>query len=410
MIRRLAISLLGAGLLSAMLAAPASSEPDTYPPSTVGVIGCSNTDQHISGYLTASDVDVLAPIPDLGGGSLKRWYTNERNHWAIYQDHEPPGGYQAVWIQVCLKTSEHSGTFSEEHRTWMSYVADEVARRSGSIPVFVSPLNFYVDGHVCPATGPAGQAIAVEIADWAAATLDNVERGPDTGPLGPAELSGDDCHLNTAGKAVVGEQLVAWFDDNQSGGGTDPGDGQSAGEEPFVDISDSVFEADILWIAGAGITRGCNPPTNDRFCPDQPVTRGQMAAFLSRALDLTHTGSWGFRDTSGSIFEQDIDRLAAARITLGCNPPTNDLFCPDQPVTRGQMAAFLSRALDLTHTGSWGFRDTSGSIFEQDIDRLAAARITLGCNPPTNDLFCPDQPVTRGQMAAFLHRAARMLP
>ena len=54
----------------------------------------------------------------------------------------------------------------------------------------------------------------------------------------------------------------------------------------FVDDDVSVFEADIERLAAAGITRGCNPPVNDRFCPDDPVTRGQMAAFLHRALTL----------------------------------------------------------------------------------------------------------------------------
>ena len=46
------------------------------------------------------------------------------------------------------------------------------------------------------------------------------------------------------------------------------------------------------------------------------------------------------------MFETDIERIAQAGITLGCNPPTNDRFCPDDTVTRGQMAAFLSRMLD----------------------------------------------------------------
>jgi hypothetical protein len=50
----------------------------------------------------------------------------------------------------------------------------------------------------------------------------------------------------------------------------------------FVDDDTSVFEADIEWLAGAGVTRGCNPPTNDRFCPNDEVTRGQMAAFMRR--------------------------------------------------------------------------------------------------------------------------------
>jgi hypothetical protein len=37
-------------------------------------------------------------------------------------------------------------------------------------------------------------------------------------------------------------------------------------------------------LANAGVTRGCNPPDNDRFCPEEVVTRQQLAAFLRRAL------------------------------------------------------------------------------------------------------------------------------
>lgn len=50
----------------------------------------------------------------------------------------------------------------------------------------------------------------------------------------------------------------------------------------FTDDDDSVFEDDIEWLAGAGVTLGCNPPTNDRYCPENNVSRGQMAAFLRR--------------------------------------------------------------------------------------------------------------------------------
>jgi hypothetical protein len=51
----------------------------------------------------------------------------------------------------------------------------------------------------------------------------------------------------------------------------------------FTDVADSnVFHDDIAWLADLGITKGCNPPTNDRFCPGDNVTRGQMAAFLHR--------------------------------------------------------------------------------------------------------------------------------
>jgi hypothetical protein len=181
---------------------------------------------------------------------------------------------------------------------------------------------------------------------------------------------------------------------------TPPGRGR------FVDDDSSIFEADIEWMADQGITKGCNPPLNDRFCPDDTVTRGQMAAFLVRGLDLTDRLDNPFRDDDGSIFEADIERLAAAGITRGCNPPVNDRFCPDDPVTRGEMAALLVRALDYTDDGGGDlFDDDDDSIFEGDIDRLGTAGVTKGCNPPANDRYCPDDVVTRGQMAAFLHRA-----
>jgi len=182
---------------------------------------------------------------------------------------------------------------------------------------------------------------------------------------------------------------------------------EGPGPGSFVDDDGSVFEGDIEWLAATGITKGCNPPTNDRFCPDDFVTRGQMAAFLVRGMGYTDDGGGDlFIDDDDSIFEGDIDRLGTAGVTKGCNPPTNDRFCPTDLVTRGQMGAFLVRALGLTDDGGGDlFIDDDGSSFEKDIDILGTAGVTKGCNPPVNDRFCPNDFVTRGQMAAFLHRA-----
>jgi hypothetical protein len=47
---------------------------------------------------------------------------------------------------------------------------------------------------------------------------------------------------------------------------------------------------------------------------------------------------------AGHIFFQEIEALAASGITLGCGGGN---FCPDDYVTRGQMAAFFSRGLGL---------------------------------------------------------------
>jgi hypothetical protein len=76
-----------------------------------------------------------------------------------------------------------------------------------------------------------------------------------------------------------------------------------------------------------------------------------MAAFLVRAFDYSDPGEGNlFIDDDGLIFEGDIDRLGTSGITKGCNPPANDRFCPNDPVLRDQMASFLGRALELTPT------------------------------------------------------------
>ena len=179
----------------------------------------------------------------------------------------------------------------------------------------------------------------------------------------------------------------------------------------FVDDDGNVHEDNIERIAAAGITKGCNPPVNDRYCPGGNVTRGQMAALLNRALRLPAANRDSFVDDDDSIFENDINRLAAAGITKGCNPPRNDRFCPEGKVTRGQMAAFLVRGFVLrAGFGSDLFIDDDGSVFEGDIDRLGTARVTRGCNPPTNTRYCPDALVKRDQMASLLARALDTTP
>jgi len=178
----------------------------------------------------------------------------------------------------------------------------------------------------------------------------------------------------------------------------------------FSDDDWNIHEPLINAIAAAGITYGCNPPDNDHYCPDRPVTREQMAAFLTRAFGYTVTAPDPFSDDDGSIFEGDIERIAAAGITTGCNPPTNDRFCPYDPVTRAQMASFLTRALGLSPETAGPFVDVAGNTHLTSINAIAAAGITRGCNPPDNDRFCPDDPVTRAQMASLLARALGLTP
>ena len=170
----------------------------------------------------------------------------------------------------------------------------------------------------------------------------------------------------------------------------------------FVDVGpDHTFEADIAWLAVQGITHGCDP-AQTRFCPDQPVTRAQMAAFLARALDLPAASASPFLDDDDSPFEDDIARLAAAGITSGCNPPENDRFCPDRPLTRGEMATLLVRAFEIDPSPVTHFTDVEGTHAEA-ASALAEAGISRGCDPRASS-FCPERPLTRGEMAALLRR------
>lgn len=165
---------------------------------------------------------------------------------------------------------------------------------------------------------------------------------------------------------------------------------------PFSDDDGSVHEADIISLYQLGVTKGCD---TSRYCPERDVTRGEMATMLVRAFDLTSSSGDVFSDDDSSVHEAAIEALAAEGITQGCEPGR---FCPDRPITRGEMATFLARILQLPPAGSAGFADTSTSVHADAIDALAAAGITRGC---TETEFCPNSNVTRAQLASFLLRA-----
>jgi spore germination protein YaaH len=163
---------------------------------------------------------------------------------------------------------------------------------------------------------------------------------------------------------------------------------------PYTDVS--TFGRPIEWMYMEGITAGCTPT---RFCPEADVTRAQMAAFLARALDLPSTTTDYFDDDDGMTGESSINALAKAGITGGCGTRR---FCPSADVTRLQMAQFLDRALDLPGTTTDYFDDDDGVTGEASVNALAKAGITGGCGPRR---YCPNSSVERGEMAAFLYRA-----
>lgn len=196
--------------------------------------------------------------------------------------------------------------------------------------------------------------------------------------------------------ATLAAQERQWLIDD----GVDPG--LLGAAFSFADVSGShAHYAGIMAVAAARITAGC---TAGRFCPSDAVTRDQMATFLNRALELPAAPSAGFTDVNPlSTHAGGIDAVAAAGITAGCTP---NAYCPRNAVTRGQMATFLARALNLTDPGPysvWTFTDVQYfDVHAPGIRAVAQAGISVGL---PDGSFGPNAPVTRGQMATFLDRA-----
>jgi len=228
------------------------------------------------------------------------------------------------------------------------------------------------------------------------------------------------------GSLVTAGQLIGWVGDSgnaaeghphlhfelwQNGTAIDPYSfllrAKEAWTGTFRDDDASVHQDNIDIISSLGITVGCNPPTNDHFCPERNITRGEMAAFLARALNLSAvSGTAPYDDVDGHLFELAVDKIETAVIGFGCDP---DSFCPDQPLERDEMAELLVRAFGYENSEATDFfTDDTGNPFEESINKLAASGITVGCNPPDNDNFCPDRQLTRAEMATFFVRSLQL--
>jgi Zn-dependent metalloprotease len=178
----------------------------------------------------------------------------------------------------------------------------------------------------------------------------------------------------------------------------------------FVDVTESIRPYAEAML-DAGVTAGClYTPPNRYYCPDGYVTRTQMAIFLLRAK---HGGSWTPPAATGifadvplsNSYVNWIEALYNEGITSGCTTsPLN--YCPDAPVTRAQMAIFILRAVNGSSytppTAAGLFADVTS--YANWIEQLFNTGITAGCTlSPFN--YCPNNSITRAQMAIFLTRA-----
>ena len=179
----------------------------------------------------------------------------------------------------------------------------------------------------------------------------------------------------------------------------------------FADVPPShLFYRTVETIFHNGITGGCGATT---YCPDQVVTRAQMAIFLLKSrygssyVPPLPTGTL-FLDVPFAAFGAGwIEDLAARGITSGCGSGN---YCPNTSVTRASMAVLLLRtehgSAYVPPPAAGTFSDVPVSDpFAKWIEQLAREGVTGGCG---GGMYCPALAVTRGQMAAFLAKTFKL--
>jgi cell wall-associated NlpC family hydrolase len=175
----------------------------------------------------------------------------------------------------------------------------------------------------------------------------------------------------------------------------------------FRDVRGSVHAPAVSVLAAEGVILGCS---DARFCPDGGLTRGQVASILTRGLGLepavrtSGTSAPVFADTEGSVHRTAIETLADAGLTAGCS---GDRFCPNDPITRGQLASLLARAAELPAAPAGTYFTDADGVHRASIDALAHAGIAAGC---TLVEFCPSNRLTRAQGATFVARTLGLVP
>jgi hypothetical protein len=128
----------------------------------------------------------------------------------------------------------------------------------------------------------------------------------------------------------------------------------SPGPRTFGDVPEtSPFCASIEELARRGVVSGCG---GGNYCPDAPVAREQMPVFVLATKEGSSylppacvSGSEIFADVPASNpFCRFVEEFARRGITGGCGGGN---YCPADPVTRGQMAVFLTAGFALALYG-----------------------------------------------------------
>ncbi|MCM3786256.1 amidase family protein [Neobacillus mesonae] len=145
-----------------------------------------------------------------------------------------------------------------------------------------------------------------------------------------------------------------------------------------------------------------------QFLPNENITRSETADIIAKGLHLTvpqnvSEALQGFEDISA---DDEYAGSIASTVTEGIFEGGSSLFMDDEPLTREQMASVLVRAFELTKAaGSEEIINTANisPAHKEDVIILAQHGITVEL-----DQFRPKAAVTRGEFAAFMYRAMEL--
>lgn len=119
-----------------------------------------------------------------------------------------------------------------------------------------------------------------------------------------------------------------------------------ASHSGFTDVSEgNVFHDDIAWLSQSGITKGC---TTTQFCPNDNVTRGQMAAFLHRFSTQSGGGATDPALAAANLATaayQDVEEAVADGYASTLGPGQGSLGCFEDPTKGGMGVHYLKASL-----------------------------------------------------------------
>jgi hypothetical protein len=323
------------------------------------------------------------------------------------------GGAFTVWQSQTTATSASYAGQPGHMYAFYSIARDEggnieAAKSAAEASTRVADPNCAVSVSAGSRMIPAsGGNLAVQVTSACAWTV--VARDAWLGPAMSSHSGSGTLNLNVAansgvsrlGVVAIGNQSLTFL--------------QRSNVQRFQDVPVNAPYADYISLLHQfGITGGCStsPPL---YCPSETLTRGQMAMFVTRALNaaagvpLTYNPAQYFQDVGPAhLFFGGVQRIKELGITAGCSV-TPPLYCWDEQILQGQMAVFTIKSWQIatnTPTLSYPtqqlFTDVAPNhLFYAYIQKMKELGIWAGCG---SNQYCWDAPVTREQAAVQIVR------